>query len=204
MLNSLIIGILFVLGIFLARWGIFPENFPAGNLMEWVLFLLMFFVGLSFGSYPRLKEILRSIKPRLLLVPLSTILGTFIGISLYNLFFSFTNSLDAYAIGSGFGYYSLSSILISKYSGSLTATIALLSNVMREIITLLFSPQIKRLFGKLAPISSGGATSMDTSLPIITKVSGIDYMIISLLHGIILTILVPFIITFLYKGFQAG
>jgi uncharacterized membrane protein YbjE (DUF340 family) len=204
MLNSLIIGILFVLGVLLAQWGLFPENFPAGKLMEWVLFLLMFFVGLSFGSYPRLREIIRSIKPRLLLVPVSTILGTFMGITIYNLIFSFTDPLDAFAIGSGFGYYSLSSILISKYSGELIATIALLSNVMREIITLIFAPQLKMFFGKLAPISSGGATSMDTTLPVITKVSGIDYMVISLLHGIILTILVPFIITFLYEGFQTG
>ena len=40
--------------------------------------------------------------------------------------------------GSGFGYYSLSSIFITEYKGAELGTIALLSNISREIITLLF------------------------------------------------------------------
>ena len=76
--------------------------------------------------------------------------------------------------------------------------IALLSNISREIITLLFTPVFARYFGKLAPISSGGATSMDTTLPIITKYIGSDYAIISIFSGVVLTILIPFLITIIF------
>ena len=40
---------------------------------------------------------------------------------------------------------------------------------------------------------------MDTTLPIISNASGKEYAIPSLVHGIVLTILVPFIVTFLLK-----
>lgn len=81
--------------------------------------------------------------------------------------------------------------------GETLGVIALLSNVMREIITLLFTPVFARYFGKLAPITAGGATSMDTTLPIITQYVGKDYAIVSLFNGVVLTILVPFIVTFI-------
>jgi uncharacterized membrane protein YbjE (DUF340 family) len=72
---------------------------------------------------------------------------------------------------------------------------------MREIITLLAAPLFAIYFGKIAPISSGGATSMDTTLPIISKVSGKEYAMVSLFHGIVLTILVPFLVTLVLSSF---
>ena len=200
MKNSFIIGFLFICGILVGQININWQVIPVQNLMQYTLYLLMLFVGLSFGSDPRLQEILRSANLKLFLVPLTTIAGTFLGIMIYNLVFHSINTTDAYAIGAGFGYYSLSSILIAEFSGSDIAVIALLANVLREIITLLFAPLIVRYFGKIAPIASGGATSMDTTLPVIVNSSGKDYLIMSLLNGIMLTILVPIIISFIYKG----
>ncbi|HIX53794.1 MAG TPA: lysine exporter LysO family protein [Candidatus Sphingobacterium stercoripullorum] len=66
---------------------------------------------------------------------------------------------------------------------------------MRELIALLAAPFLVRYFGKLAPISAAGATSMDTCLPIITKVSGNDFVLIAILHGIIVDLSVPFLVT---------
>ena len=96
----------------------------------------------------------------------------------------------------GHGYYSLSSIYISSIRGEALGAIALLSNIIRELFTLVFTPVLVRYFGKIAPISSGGATSMDTTLPIISKYSGSDYALISVFHGTVLTVLVPIIVTF--------
>jgi uncharacterized membrane protein YbjE (DUF340 family) len=79
--------------------------------------------------------------------------------------------------------------------------VALLANVMREVITLLAAPIFAVLFGKIAPIASGGATSMDTTLPIISKASGKEYAMVSLFHGIVLTVLVPFLVTLVLGGF---
>ena len=74
-------------------------------------------------------------------------------------------------------------------------TVALLANIMREIITLLGAPLIVRFFGKLAPISAGGATSMDTTLPVITRYSGDKYAILSIFHGFVVDFSVPFLVT---------
>ena len=103
---------------------------------------------------------------------------------------------DCLAVGSGFGYYSLSSIFITEYRGAALGTVALLANIARELITLLASPLLARWFGTLAPISVGGATSMDTTLPIITRYSGKDLVTLSVFHGFVMDFSVPFLVTF--------
>ena len=75
-------------------------------------------------------------------------------------------------------------------------TIALLANIMREILTLLLAPLLARRFGKLAPITLGGATTMDTTLPIITRASGQTYVVVSIFHGFCVDFSVPFLVTF--------
>jgi uncharacterized membrane protein YbjE (DUF340 family) len=201
MKNSLIISLFFLLGIFTGI--ILDAENPAwvDDSMRWSLYALMLVVGIAFGSDPKLTEILRSLNIRMLLLPLLTVFGTFTGIAVYLVFFDQLNTSDALAISSGFGYYSLSSIIIREFSGSEIAVIALLSNVFREIITLLTAPFLVKIFGKAAPICSAGATSMDTTLPVITRSSGKNYLLPALIHGIILTILVPVIITIIYKVF---
>ena len=103
---------------------------------------------------------------------------------------------DCLAIDSGFAYYSLSSIFITEYRGAELGTIALLANIIREMTTLLLTPLIAKRFGPLAPISSGGATTMDTTLPIITRTSGQDFIIVSIFHGFCVDFSVPFLVTF--------
>ena len=135
--------------------------------------------------------------PRLMFLPVMTILGTLAGCAVAGIFMSQRTSLDCMAVGAGFGYYSLSSIFITEYKGPELGTIALLSNIMREIIALLGAPLLVKYFGKLAPISVGGATTMDTTLPIITRCSGKEFVIISIFHGFVVDFSVPFLVTFL-------
>lgn len=102
---------------------------------------------------------------------------------------------DCLAIDSGFAYYSLSSIFITEYRGAELGTIALLANIIREMTTLLLTPLIAKRFGPLAPISSGGATTMDTTLPIITQTVGQRYVALSIYHGFVTDFTVPFVVT---------
>lgn len=62
---------------------------------------------------------------------------------------------DTMAINSGFAYYSLSSIFITEFRGVELGTIALLANIIREMITLLLAPLLAKVFGPLAPITAG-------------------------------------------------
>lgn len=80
--------------------------------------------------------------------------------------------------------------------GAELGTIALLANIMREIITLLCAPLLARWFGPLAPISVGGATSMDTTLPIITRATGEEFSVIAIYHGMVVNFSVPILVTF--------
>ena len=108
------------------------------------------------------------------------------------------------AVGSGFAYYSLSSILITQLKepflgvqlATELGTIALMANIMREIMALLGAPLFVKYFGRLSPICAGGATTMDTTLPIITRYSGKDLVFISIFHGIIVDFTVPFFVSF--------
>ena len=74
-------------------------------------------------------------------------------------------------------------------------TIALLANIVRELITLLAAPLLVRWFGRLAPIAAGGATTADTTLPIITQTSGQDFAVVSIFHGFVVDFSVPFLVT---------
>jgi len=197
MRTSLIILLFFATGLLAGTLDILPAAINGKDLSTWALYLLMFLVGISIGADDRALEALKSHGLKLFLVPLATIIGTFAGVAAIHL--ATTNLLfgESMAVGAGFGYYSLSSIIIGELHSEALGVTALLANVMREIITLLLAPFFVLWFGKLSPISAGGATSMDTTLPIITRASGNEFAIVSLFHGMVLTILVPLLVTFI-------
>ncbi len=198
MKGSLIIIVFFILGTFMGIKNLAPDFILTYNISFYALCILMFCIGITISSDPKILRSLRSINPRLLLLPVMTILGTLIGTALVGFFLSNHNATECMAVGSGFGYYSLSSVLISQKEGAADlATIALLSNIMREIIALMGAPLFYKYFGTFAPIAAGGATTLDTTLPSIAKIVGKEYTIVCIFHGLILDISVVFLVTFL-------
>lgn len=195
MKGSLIIVGFFVLGIIVSLLGVFPMELLEYDLSFYALCTLMFCVGISVGNDPNTLESFRQLNPRYYLLPVMTIAGTLAGCIIVSLILNHRSAADCMAVGSGFGYYSLSSIIITEYKGAELGTIALLSNIMREIIALLGAPLFARWFGRLAPISVGGATTMDTTLPIITRSSGKEYVVVSIFHGCVVDFSVPFLVT---------
>lgn len=196
MKGSLIIVSFFALGILCGLFNWIPSEWLSNDLSFYALCGLMFSVGLSIGHDPQTIQNFRSLNPRLMLLPVGTILGTLTAVALVSFLFSHRTMTECMAVGSGFGYYSLSSIFITEYKGAELGTVALLSNIAREIITLLCAPLLVRWFGNLAPISSGGATTMDTTLPIITQCAGQKFVIVSIFHGFVVDFSVPFLVTF--------
>ena len=194
MKGSLIIVGFFVLGIVCGLMGWVP---PLGGHMSFItLCALLFCVGMTVGNNTTLLKSFKRLDPRLMLLPLMTITGTLAATAVAAVGLPHRSLADCLAVGSGFGYYSLSSILITQYRGPDLGTVALLANIIREVITLLGAPLLVRWFGPLAPISAGGATTMDTTLPIITRTSGEDFVILSLFHGFLVDFSVPFLVTF--------
>lgn len=195
MRSSLIIVGFFILGSLLGYFEVVPTSFLEGDISFYALGALMFCVGISLGSDPETLKSFKKINPRLLLLPLLTIVGTLVGAAIVGMLLPNRSVVDSMAVGSGLGYYSLSSIFITEFKGAELGTIALLSNISREILALLLAPVFVKYFGKLAPISAGGATTMDTTLPIIMKFSGKEYMVLSVFHGFVTDLSVPFLVT---------
>lgn len=192
--GSLVILSFFVVGLIIGIFRFIPDSFLSSDVSFFVLCLLMFSVGFSLGHQPDAIQQFRKIPARSLLLPFATAIGTWVGVIIIGLFLQHT-LYETLAVGSGFGYYSLSGILITQYKGAELGTIALLANIFREIFTLVFAPQMARYFGKLAPIAAGGATTMDTTFPIILKASGKEYSIISIYSGFVMDFSVPFLVT---------
>lgn len=195
MKGSLIIIVFFILGITTSHFQLLPERLSDGNLSLYALCGLMFCVGISIGADPNTLLSFRKLNPRFTLLPVVTIVGTLTGCTVASLFLPSLHTVECCAIGSGMGYYSLSTIIISQYKGAELGTIALLSNILREITVLIAAPLLIRLFGPLAPISVGGATTMDTTLPIISQTCGQKYVIISIFHGCVTDFSVTFLVT---------
>lgn len=196
MKGSLIIVGFFILGIIAGRLGWISIDSSGVDISFIALALLMLCVGIGVGSDLGALKSLKTLDSRLLLLPLVTISGTLLGCLLLSIVMPWRTIPETLAVGSGFGYYSLSSIFITQYKGPELGTVALLANVTREIITLLGAPLLLRISGPLSPISSGGATSMDTTLPIISNVSGKEFVILSIYHGFTVDFSVPFLVTF--------
>ena len=203
MKGSLIVVAFFVLGVLAGRSGSMPEWMLSSGTSFVALCALLLCVGISIGLNPDMKSEIKSLNPRLALLPVATILGSWMGAMVA--FLLMNNDVcsllhhrqltDCLAVDSGFAYYSLSSIFITEYRGAELGTIALLANIIREMITLLLTPLLAKWFGPLAPISSGGATTMDTTLPIITQTVGQRYVALSIYHGFVTDFTVPFVVT---------
>ena len=197
MKEGLIITGCFVAGVLLGRFFEVPELFTEGEVALYVLYVLMFLVGVSIGRDREILKALRQQNLKIVLVPLATISGTFLGTALISGVMQGRSLTDCLAVGAGFGYYSLSSVFITQYKGAELGTIALVSNVLRELTALLAAPWLVRYFGRLAPIAVGGATSMDTTLPVITRYSGKEFVVVAMVHGMTVDFCVPFLVTFL-------
>ena len=196
MKGSLIIVGFFLLGCLAGYFQLLPAAVASSDISFYALCALMCSVGLSIGSDPQTLQNFRSLNPRLAFLPLMTIAGTLAAMWCVSWLLPHRTPAECMAVGSGFGYYSLSSIFITEYKGAELGTVALLSNILREIATLLGTPLLVRWFGNLAPIACGGATTMDTTLPVITRYAGQQWVVVSLFHGFVVDFSVPFLVTF--------
>ena len=202
MKNSIIVISCFTAGILLGH--LLPENIVSlcTELPHWLLYLLILQVGLNLGANTDLSNVLHSLRPSDLLIPLFTIAGTLLFTAMASVLFDSWSARGCMAVGSGFAYYSLSSVLIVQLKeasigidmASQLGAIALLANMIREMLAIMGVPLYSRL-GKLAPVSVAGITSMDICLPAISRYVGKDMIPVAIIHGLILELSVPLLVT---------
>ncbi|SMB86363.1 Membrane protein of unknown function [Desulfonispora thiosulfatigenes DSM 11270] len=158
-----------------------------------VLNILLFVVGIDLGRNRTIWKKLKELGWKILLIPLGTVIGSLGGAFIIG-FFLKMDAIHAMAVGAGFGWYSLSGVMLQKMVSIEIGTIAFLSNIFREVLALALVPIVARKFGKIPAVAPGGATTMDTTLPIIVKSTSPDMAIIAFIHGLVLTFLVPFLV----------
>ena len=177
---------------------IYPA-FTGSNLTTWLLYLLLFLIGAQLvKNNVSLKETLAH--PETILLPLGTIIGSLLGGLAAAPLLMITPG-KALALVSGFGWYSLSGVIITDMGDPVLGSAGFLINLMRESIALVTIPFIARTRYPNIAIGVAGATSMDVTLPLIEKSCGDEIVPLSISSGAILSLAVPFLVPIF---FQAG
>jgi uncharacterized membrane protein YbjE (DUF340 family) len=185
---SVVIGILF--GYFMLNGS---EQGWIDLLTNYSLAVLLFGVGIDIGASREIIEDLKLMGWKIIIIPILIAAGSLLGAVLSGLVFGFAAAESA-AVGAGFGWYSLSGVLISKLHSAELGSLAFLTNVFRELLTVMILPLVARYFGSLAAIAPGGATTMDVTLPLVKESGGEAVVIPAFVSGAILSTLVPILV----------
>lgn len=167
-------------------------------LITIALNILLFLIGIDLG---RNKEVLSDLRKHgkvLLLVPGGIIIGSLAGGFAAGLITGMPVSLSL-PIASGFGWYSLSGILLSNLHSPEVGAIAFLTNIFRELLAIATIPIIALKLNHWSAIAPAGATSMDTTLPIISRATTPEIVVVAFVNGAVLSGLVPLLVPFLYN-----
>lgn len=175
--------------------GLMPD-IDTGLIISLLLYLLIFAVAVKLSySDISIKRVL--LNKENLLLTLVTVLSSFAGAALAALFANMQIH-EVLAVGSGFGWYTLSGTLFTKMGNPLLGTVAFLSDLFRGISALLLIPLMSRFGYSKALIGVSGSTALDVALPVIERYCGVAYIPFALLMGGITTLAVPFMIPFFY------
>jgi uncharacterized membrane protein YbjE (DUF340 family) len=176
-----------IIGLLVPRVG-----FDIGKVTGWTLDALLFFIGMQFvQSGTSLKQAL--VSPAAIAVPLATIVGTLASSLVLVPLFSLSAG-KAMALAGGFGWYSLSGVLISNLGDPFLGSVSFLANMFRESLALLLIPFLGRSGVPTMAVSVSGATSMDVTLPLIEQSAGPWIVPISFMSGAVLSLIVPILV----------
>jgi len=162
-------------------------------LTNYSLAVLLFGVGIDIGASREVLADLKLMGWKLLVIPVLIALGSLVGAVISGYLFGFAAGESA-AVGAGFGWYSLSGVLISKLHSAELGSLAFLSNVFRELLTVMILPLVVRYFGSLAAVAPGGATTMDVTLPLVKESGGEAVVIPAFVSGAVLSTLVQILV----------
>jgi uncharacterized membrane protein YbjE (DUF340 family) len=187
-LASLVLG-------FLVGYLYHINNFVIDNLETITLYVLIFIVGVGIGMDENLLKYFKSLSLNTLIAPMSSILGTLTFSILISYVLGFSPKI-VLSIVAGFGWYTFTGSVLFKLLGAEIGILGFLSNLFRELLTMILSPILGKKLGASAIIASGGATSVDTTLPFVIRYSGIENALPSIISGTLLTILAAFLVPF--------
>lgn len=181
--------------------GLAPVSLPPVDALvahsDWVLFALMFLVGISVGGSKGLIGKIKQYHVRVLIVPFGIVVGSIAGGLLAALLCGFSLPVGG-AIASGLGWYSLSGVMLTGIAGAEVGSVTFLANLLRELISFFTIPWIARHLNYPTCIAPAGATSEDTTLPMMIRCTNSETVVLSVVNGVICSALVPVLIEFFH------
>lgn len=183
----------------IAPVSVAPLDALADNA-SWILYALMFFVGITVGMSKGIVAKIRNLGFRILLVPSGTIVGTLIGGVVCSLACGMEIAVGT-AVASGLGWYSLTGVVMTDLAGAQIGSIAFMSNLLREILSFFAIPWIAKNLNYLTCIAPAGATSEDTTLSMLIKCTDEETVVVSVINGIVCSAAVPVLIGVLSNFF---
>lgn len=189
------IAILVVLVLGIGAGYFMPDDISAfiDSASSYMLIVLLFSVGIDMGLNKGVFTRIRELGFKILLIPAGIVLGSLCGGALTAILTQMPVK-DGMAISAGLGWYSLSGILITEAGNPVGGTISFLANVFREMLTFIVVPFIASHLNYYCAIAPAGATSMDTTLGIISKNTNGTVAVLSFVNGVVCTLIVPVLV----------
>lgn len=159
--------------------------------------VMIFIAGIEIGSNRSILKRICNLHSALLAlaIPLAVACGSICGALLLG-HIAGLSAYDSLLVGGGLGWYSFSSVVISAMYSTEIGTVAFLANMMREISGFFLIPLLVRVHKFLALAPSGAAT-MDSGLPVVIKYTNLHVGMYSFINGLVLTLIVPVLISWL-------
>ena len=168
----------------------------ADCVTAFALYALLFLIGIELGQNRQVWREVRVHGWKLLLVPAGVGVGTLAGGALAGFILKMPTR-DALTVAAGFGWYSLTGVMLSQMGRVELGALAFIANVLRELLAIICIPLAARYLGSLVAIAPGGATTMDTTLPLIAEATQNEATVAAFINGAILSALVPILIPLL-------
>ena len=167
---------------------------------DYILYALMFFVGISVGGSRGLIAKIREYGLRVFVIPLGIIIGSIMGGVICAFILDLHWAVGA-AVASGLGWYSLSGPMMSGIAGAQMGSITFLANLLRELVSFFSIPWIAKHLNYPTCIAPAAATSEDTTLPMLIRCTNAETVVLAVVNGIICSAAVPVLIE-LFHGFM--
>ncbi len=174
-LSPLLLGAL-VAGFVLGRL----VSIPTAEAIPWALYALLALVAFDLE--------LRGAALRTLWIPVAAAVVGAVGAALALAWAGGVVLPVAFATTLAFGWYSLAGPLVAARAGAELGLLAFLTNFLREDFTLLLAPVVGRRMRGEGLAAFGGATSMDTTLFMITRYGDSEAGSLALANGLIFTV----------------
>lgn len=189
---TVVAGMIFGHYCILPQWGPLLEQ-----AVTVALCFMVFSVGIDIGYNREAWKKVWQMGFKILLIPLAVAFGSLVGASFAKFIFVSMPMKEILAVSAGLGWYSLSGVLIAQLYSVELGAVAFLANVFREMMAFVLIPLLVGYVGKIPAIAPGGATTMDSTLPLITKATDAQTALIAFMNGLILTVMIPFLIPFI-------